>query len=195
MRRRFQHGLAGALLLSTLASAGCSTFFVRPAPPEPLWSRLPDASCTYSRLWPAIDAVLALAVLGRFVLLPPDGGTGGLSTEDKVTLGAGVAAFGTGAVVGFARTGRCHAYDAYRRRTRWLDPPPGTTPGTPPPPGQLPESVQPPGEPADPGDGPPAPDAFPHAARPTIGASIVSTTHRAPATFHGERLVRPAVGE
>lgn len=149
------------LLALSAAAPGCSSFFVRPAPPEVLWPRLPDADCTHSRVWPAIDAVLALAVLGRFVLLAPDGGVGGLALEDKVALGVGVGAFGTGAVIGFARTGRCHAYLDATRRVRWLDPPELLFAPRRPPPGQLPETVPAPGEPGDPGDAPPDDDAFP----------------------------------
>lgn len=148
-----------------------------------LWPRLPDAQCTHSRLWPAIDAVLALGVLGRFVLLAPVGGMSRLATEDKVTLSLGVAAFGTGAVVGFARTGRCHAYDAYVHGQRWLAPPLPEQPRPPLPPGQLPESVQPPGQPDDPGDAPPAPEAFPD--------GIVAGMGSKAAVLQSHRLVRP----
>ncbi len=153
---------AGALL------PGCSFFFVQPPPPEPMWERLPDASCTTSRFWPAIDAVAALAQLGQGVLVSPTGQAGrtSLTNDEKIATGVGVALWGISSVVGFARTGRCEDYQRFVRAQTWR-PPPMVTPqpaGMPPgwePPEQRPLPVAPPNQPSDPGDAPPADEAYP----------------------------------
>lgn len=165
-------------LVTIMSLQGCSFFFVQAPPPEPMWQRMPNASCTSSRFWPAIDAVTALAQLGQGILVDPFGRDGRTTstTDEKVATGVGVALWGISAVVGFARTGRCDDYNRFVRTQNWRVPPfAGQRPdGVPPgwePPEQAPLPVAPPNQPDDPGDAPPSDDAYPPAAQPSTLAA------------------------
>ena len=176
-----------SLLLASVVLPGCSFFFVQPPPPEPMWERMPDASCTTSRFWPAVDAVTALAQLGQGVLFDPFGQSGRTSvpTDEKIATGVGVALWGISAVVGFARTGRCEDYRNFVRSQTWR-PPPMVTPrpaGMPPgwePPDQRPMPVAPPNQPSDPGDAPPTDEAYPPPASPSPGTGHDGPPSEAP---------------
>ena len=188
--------LVATLLIAACSLPGCSFFFVQPPPPEPMWPRMPDASCTTSRFWPAIDAVTALAQLGQGVLVDPFGTSGrsAATTDEKIATGVGFALWGISAVVGFARTGRCDDYNRFVRTQTWQPAPglgaqPSGLPRGWEPPEQRPMPVAPPNQPDDPGDAPPAYEAYPPAAAPSPGAA------QGPAPDQGAGETAPPAGD